>query len=506
MNEVCIQKIIELFLNNDLLVPADLIECLAKKSVTIEEIRKLIDNEISCDEEIFIINKNIFPVIDAMLQKEKISYKEDNNNHKAKVLFEYNDMIKKREVQDFVKYFKNRYTKMEKILSMRPEMNSLMSINRILQKKDKESVSLCGLVYNKQFTKNGHIILEVEDPTGNIKVIIKQSESNQEMFREAEDIVLDECIGIVGFNMPGEKQASVIFATEILIPDVPNNKELKKSPDEAYAVFLSDIHIGSTFFCESEFMKFINWLNGKVGNEENKRTAKKIKYIFISGDLIDGIGIYPGQEEELTIKDIYAQYDECAKYFKMIPEHIQIIVCAGNHDAVRLSEPQPKLCPDFAKSIYELSNVTIITNPGMVRIHESANFSGFDVLLYHGYSFDYYVQEVKTIRENGKYKSPDQIMKFLLRRRHLAPTHGFNPYIPDTEDDPLVINFLPDFFITGHIHYASASIYRNITMICGSCWQGKTPFQEKLGHEPEPCRVPLVNLQTRAMKILRFDN
>jgi len=41
-------------------------------------------------------------------------------------------------------------------------------------------------------------------------------------------------------------------------------------------------------------------------------------------------------------------------------------------------------------------------------------------------------------------------------------------------------------------------------MISGSCWQAKTSFQEKLGHEPEPARVPLVNLKTREIKILKF--
>ncbi len=42
-------------------------------------------------------------------------------------------------------------------------------------------------------------------------------------------------------------------------------------------------------------------------------------------------------------------------------------------------------------------------------------------------------------------------------------------------------------------------------MISGSCWQAKTDFQEKLGHEPEPGRVPIVNLKTRAVKILDFE-
>jgi DNA polymerase II small subunit len=86
----------------------------------------------------------------------------------------------------------------------------------------------------------------------------------------------------------------------------------------------------------------------------------------------------------------------------------------------------------------------------------------------------------------------------------LAPTHTSTLYIPDVDRDPLVIESIPDFFVTGHIHKSSVSSYKNITIICGSCWQSKTPFQEKVGHHPEPCRVPIVNLQTREAKIMRF--
>jgi DNA polymerase II small subunit len=97
-------------------------------------------------------------------------------------------------------------------------------------------------------------------------------------------------------------------------------------------------------------------------------------------------------------------------------------------------------------------------------------------------------------------------MKFLLKRRHLSPTHGGCPYIPDSEEDPLVIKKIPDFFATGHIHKTSVANYRNITLISGSCWQSKTAFQEKVGHHPEPSRVPLINLQTREVKILKFGD
>ena len=95
-------------------------------------------------------------------------------------------------------------------------------------------------------------------------------------------------------------------------------------------------------------------------------------------------------------------------------------------------------------------------------------------------------------------------MKFLLQRRHLAPAHTSTLYIPDPEKDPLVLEKVPDFFIAGHIHKSNFATYRGVSMISGSCFQGKTPFQEKMGHEPDPGRVPIINLQTRAVKIMRF--
>ena len=140
----------------------------------------------------------------------------------------------------------------------------------------------------------------------------------------------------------------------------------------------------------------------------------------------------------------------------------------------------------------------------MVNIHSSKDFPGFNILLYHGYSFDYFVAHVDSLRNNGGYDRADLIMKFLLQRRHLAPTHTSNLYIPDMKKDPLVIDPIPDFFVSGHIHKSVTSNHRNVTMICSSCWQSKTAFQEKMGHNPEPSRVPIVNLQTRGVKILKF--
>jgi DNA polymerase II small subunit len=140
----------------------------------------------------------------------------------------------------------------------------------------------------------------------------------------------------------------------------------------------------------------------------------------------------------------------------------------------------------------------------MINISSTAGFEGLDVMMYHGYSFDYYVAEVDSLRSKGGYDRADLIMKFLLKRRHLAPSHLSSQYIPDTKKDPLVIEKVPDILISGHIHKTATANYRNTTLICGSCWQGKTLFQEKVGHNPEPSRVPVINLQTREVKILKF--
>lgn len=522
MQEINLSKkkeIVKLYLNKKVLLSKDVFSEDKPEQIEILEFLKL-------PEDIFFLNKDALSLLDlrnnieinwrefektkaisekkkdaffykkflkCLIEKETAVKKEQES---VKVISSYTLESKKREVQDFVSYFNKRYRAIEKILRLRPDLQNLTSINRILNKKEREQVSFICIIKEKHITKNNNLIFEVEDPTGQIKIMVNKNKP--ELYEEAKDLVLDEIIGVSGGNSD-----KIVFINNIIWPDIPM-KELKKTKDDSYAVFLSDIHLGSDKFLKKEFENFLKWTNGEYGNQTHKEMAKKIKYIFIVGDLVDGCGIYPGQEEELIIKDIYEQYKECAALLSRIPTNIKLIICPGNHDAMRIAEPQPELYKDLSGPIWGLKNAIMVSNPALVRIGISDDFPGFDVLLYHGYSFDYFVANVDSLRNKGGYDRADLIMKFLLKRRHLAPTHTSTLYIPETEFDPLVIEKVPDFFVTGHIHKASASTYKNITLICGSCWQEKTPFQEKVGHNPEPCRVPIVNLKTREIKILKF--
>ncbi|MFH1181816.1 MAG: DNA-directed DNA polymerase II small subunit [Candidatus Woesearchaeota archaeon] len=425
---------------------------------------------------------------------EKTAQKQSAAN--VKVVFSYNKKPQKRHAQDFISYFNSRYSLIESLLINRQGLSNITSISRV-RGRPADSISIIGAVYDKHETKSGNIMLTIEDRTGLIKVLV--SSTKKELLQTAKEIVHDEIIGITG-----SIKQDIMFANNIIFPDIITQATLKKSPEEGYAVFLSDLHVGSEMFLSAEFERFIKWVNGNLGSETQKDIALKVKYIFMAGDAVDGIGVYPNQQAELKITDIYAQYEEYARLMEQIPSHIQIIMCPGNHDAMRISEPQPPFAGEFSARLAKMPNVTLISNPALVNIDSSNSFSGLNVLVYHGYSFDYYIANIDSIRQKGGYDRADLVMKFLLKRRHLAPSHTSTLYLPDAEKDPLFIDIVPDIFATGHLHKTSASHYKNVTLICGSCWQSKTPFQEKLGHNPEPARVPVINLHTRDVKILKF--
>jgi hypothetical protein len=83
--------------------------------------------------------------------------------------------------------------------------------------------------------------------------------------------------------------------------------------------------------------------------------------------------------------------------------------------------------------------------------------------------------------------------------------HGRMDYIPCEGEDPLVMKVVPDIITTGDQHRLQITEYNNILLIATSCFQSITPFEEKVGNEPDPCKVPLFNLKTREIKVLDFS-
>ena len=423
--------------------------------------------------------------LDLSLQKNN-----EEDISQVKIISQTSHLNKKIEIKDFFSHFKRRFIEMKKILQEHSELENLISINKI--SRNNQKVSIIGMVYDKRITKNNNIFLEVEDLTGRIRVLVNQNKKN--IYEKAEDIALDS---IIGFKCSGNGE--ILFANDIIFPDAVIT-ERKKSPVEENVLFISDLHIGGKPFFEENFLKFIDYLNGKVPNTPE---VEKIKYLFIVGDLIAGVGVYPNQEKELKIKDIEEQYSRVAELFNKIRKDIKIIILPGNHDCVRLMEPQPILDEKYAWPLYNLKNVVLTSNPSIVNIGSKETFSGFNILSYHGYSFPYYANNIPSLMKQDSINSPDKIMTYLLKNRHLAPSYTSVQNSP-SEDDELLIKKVPDIFVSGHLHKSAASYYNNILVISNSCWEDLSPYQEKLGNKPDFCKVPMFNLKTRQVKILDF--
>ncbi len=437
-------------------------------------------------------------------ERERVEEGEEDENKEDRVrdenidfLMNYRKKSDNREYEDFVEYFNQKYNKLKSILRKRPDVSGTTSIRRINSKNDRGEVSVIGMVKEKRKTKKNHMMITLEDPTDEIKTIL--TKEKEDLSKKRDEVVLDEVIAI-----KGQFTGDVIFINEIIFPDFPINREVKKSPEEEYLAVIGDPHVGSKLFMEKEFNRMIKWLRGELGNKSQRRIASKVKYIIIPGDGIEGVGIYPDQEEDLEVKSIKDQYSQFMKYLKRIPSDKSIVFAPGNHDATRLEEPQSAVGEEYLQGAKEMENLTLTSNPSFVRLGATEDFEGFKVLVYHGYSLIYYSEEIPYIREKGGQKRSDLVMELLLRKRHLAPSHDSNLYLPDSEEDPMVIEEVPDIFVTGHIHRMDYKDYKGITCLNCSCWSEISEDQKKRGLEPQPARLPLVNLKTRDVKVINF--
>jgi len=451
-------------------------------------------NELGDDKkklvESFLVNFTVSFEIKREVYEESIN----QNLNNVKVLSSPVIASQKLEARDFIKHFRNRYNFFKKILQERKELDGLTSIDKITGNK---SFSIIAIVNKKNITKNKNIILEVEDLTGTTRLLINRN--NEDVFEKSKEILLDD---VIGFKCSGTRD--FVYVNDLFFPEA-FLRERKKADREVYALFTSDIHVGSLNFLEKNFEKFISWLNGNC-SQEHKKLINKIGYIFLTGDSIDGVGIFPGQEKFLKIKDIKEQYKKLAYYLSKIPKHIKIIQCPGQHDAVRVAEPQPPIGDDFAEPLHSINNLILVSNPSLIEIEGGINKQGIKVLMYHGASMHGVVNEIEELRLNNGHHTPAKIVKHLLKRRHLAPSHGDVIYIPNKEKDGLIINEIPDIVTTGDLHKPDIDKFNNILIISNSCWQSITPFEEKVGNEPEPCKVNLLNLKTGEIKVLDFSD
>jgi len=382
------------------------------------------------------------------------------------------------EYKQFVTTFRDRYERLSKLLGGRVNHRPASAIQSMAGGSDAEMI---GLVNDIRSTASGHWLIELEDTTGTFPVLVMKDRDIAEL---VDDLLMDECIAVQGTLAD---DAGIMFVDSLFFPDVPRTFRPSTADRHVQAALISDVHVGSQEFMADAWNRFADWLH----TEE----AESVEYLLIAGDMVEGVGVYPNQDEELDIIDIFDQYEAFSEHLKAVPGDMEIIMVPGNHDAVRLAEPQPGFDEEL-RSIMSAHDARISGNPSTVTIE------GVSVLMYHGVSLDEVIAELPE--HKASYDEPHKAMYQLLKKRHVAPQYGGKMRLAPETKDYLVIEDVPDIFHTGHVHKLGWGKYHNVLAVNSGCWQAQTAFQKKVNIDPDVAHAPIVDLDTLNMTVRKF--
>jgi len=391
-------------------------------------------------------------------------------------------------IDDYLEYFRDRFTRIEKLLRQRIDVKSATSVLDALRAQANTRLKIIGMVAEKRESKQ-KTILTVEDLRASATVLVPQNASH-ELQKRVQLLLLDQvvCLSVV------KTRSNLLIAEDVIFPDIAQRPQ-HKAQEPIYAALTSDMHTGSTKFTREAFSRFILWLNGKYGNEKMREIAGHIKYVLVAGDIVDGVGVYPNQIKELAVKDVHKQYKLAAKYLEQIPDYIEVIIIPGNHDAPRKALPQPAIANIFLETLQESRKVHSLGDPCYLSLH------GVEILMYHGRSLDDVISTVPDMTHSH----PEKAMRLLLQSRHLAPLYGGKTPLSPENKDFLVIERVPDIFHVGHVHALEYANYRGVLAVNSGCWQEQTDYMRRNGFTPTPAKVPVVNLQTLEVTVVPFN-
>ena len=382
------------------------------------------------------------------------------------------------EYDQFVRTFRDRYERLSG--QLRSRVNARPA-SAVAEMGGGSETGLIGLVNDVRSTAGGHWLVELEDATGVFPTLVTKDKDLADL---VDLLLLDECVAVEGRL---SDDAGVLFADSLHFPEVPRTFRPSTADREVAAALVSDVHVGSEEFREDAWDRFAGWLH----TDE----AEHVEYLLIAGDMVEGVGVYPGQDDELDVVDIYEQYEAFAERLKGVPGDMEIVMIPGNHDAVRLAEPQPGF-DDELREIMSAHDARIVGNPATVTVE------GVSVLMYHGMSLDEVIAELPDDR--ASYDEPHKAMYELLRKRHVAPQYGGKNRLAPEERDYLVMDEVPDVFHTGHVHKLGYGKYHNVLAINSGCWQAQTAFQKSVNIDPDVGYAPILRLDTHELTVRDF--
>ncbi len=482
MEKAELRNIVKEFAERGIMISSEALDLLKKL-----DYRTVLDNLHLLGEDVIIILPTHLEKILAILKERRAEEVPSSEEKKVliepKVVVEQVPEIKpvKGELEEFTEYFKSRYERISKLFGESLLRRAKPIVKAKMAEKG-EKVLIIGLIREKVESRDKKfLIMTVEDLTGSIPAFLPP-----EYKRIGERITLDQVVALKG-TIAGN---GGLIVERIMQPDI-QEREPNRADENVKVVLISDLHIGSKYFNEKAFHSLIDWLKGP--------DAKLVKYLVIAGDLVDGIGVYPGQEEELVETNIFEQFKIAAELLSRVPEEITLIYAPGNHEPVRQAEPQPKVPENYASPLLELGReIIMVPNPCYLKLH------GVRFLIYHGRSLNSIFKHVPGLQPISSETVP-LAMRELLKARCLVPIYGESPIAPQPFDW-LVIDMIPDVLHTGHIHVCGIEEYKRVKLVNSGTFQDQTPYLRSMEINPTTGTAVVINLRTLETKLMRFSS
>jgi len=363
------QQVIKIFLEKGYQLDAEVLERLYKNENAIESLLNSLSNI-----------KNPMITIDVL---EQVLTAPGLN---IKIIKQKQAKLKKVFVENFTQLLNNRYNFFKKILETRMDLVNPISINKISSKTKK--FSLIAAVKDKDESMRS---ITVEDSTGETCLLLKTQTNFDEL-------LVDDIVGFVC-----EIDDGAVKAEKIIFSDVPFKKEVSKTKEEIYCLFISDIFFEDSNFKNDSFQKFLDWLG---------KTNYSNLVIFILGNV---------SVDKSKLEDL----------FKLLP---------------------PKSVKVFQKSEMDSdieSSVTKISSPCFIEI------DGVVILVCN----DSFLLEYKKAFN----KTIDVALLNLLKRRNLNPLIDHKKEI--YENDPFLVDVVPDIIVAANVSEPARMNYKSTTIL-----------------------------------------
>ena len=199
--------------------PEELVKTALENAASTSSLFITLDDLVAREKTRLIVPQAPQPDATPVVRVEKTLYKPIAREYSAEIkkISGFEEIGTTGTIDDFIDCFRNRFEQLSGMLKARGG-GSVTTIEGVKKRRgDKTRVIV--MISDKRTTKNGHLLFNCEDLSGNINILVPGS--NRELTALAQTLVLDE---VVAFE--GRLSKELFIADAFYQPDLPQ-KELK---------------------------------------------------------------------------------------------------------------------------------------------------------------------------------------------------------------------------------------------------------------------------------------